>query len=249
MTKAPRPRHVKDAQSIRGTKATAAADARKLLRKANESARDQFAALGRFIQNFEFAVNLLRGDCSHIVMGGQRGITITKPSVTLAHWNVCSLTFHHASMTAGPLAEIWRALVIEQSKAMVLLETLSKNGFSVVEGVTTEIYNKFMPIADKRNKLIHATWSIGRWFTDDDFTPLMVAKYAVNKQGLIKRDDLPKTFEELMALGDEVNQLSGKLARFMQFYRYNPEMMETVFTKADDVWSFSPPKPSPGKSK
>ena len=217
---------------------------RKVLKKANESARDQFAALGRFIQNFEFAVSVFRSDCAHLLMGGQRGISITQSSGVLTHWNMCSLVFHHEIMTARPLTEIWRALVIEQSKMLVSAKTLSENGMSVVEGVTTEVHNRFGELADRRNKLVHASWSIGRWMSEDDFTPLLVEKYTINKKGFTRRDDLPKTFDELIALGDEANQISGKLGRFIQFYRYQPSSIEQVFTKTDKTWSFVPPKPS-----
>lgn len=192
---------------------------RKLLKKANETARDQFAALGRFIQNFEFAVSLFRSDCAYILKGGNRGISVTDPkaTLTLAHWNICSLAFHHEIMTARPLAAIWRALVIEQGRAMVILSTLSEEVMAVVEGVTTDTHNRFAELIDRRNKLIHASWSIGRWVTEDDLTALLVEKYVVNKKGFSKVDDLPKTFDELIALGDEVSQISGKLGRFMQF--------------------------------
>jgi hypothetical protein len=53
---------------------------RKTRRKANEHARDQFAALGLFIQNFENVVAALRDHCRDMTMGGQRGILIDTKS-------------------------------------------------------------------------------------------------------------------------------------------------------------------------
>jgi len=212
--------------------------------KANESARDQFAALGRFIQAFEFIVSILRDDCARILAGAQRGVSIIPPTAIAAHWKICSLAFHHEIMTARPLAEIWRALIIEQSRGMVSTAALSKEGMSVVEQVTTSLHNKFTGIIDRRNKLVHASWSIGRWITDENLDALLVEKYSITKNGLKMRDDLPKTFGELMALGSEAADLSTDIGRFTQFYRYHPELIEKVFVKKDTEWTFEPPAQS-----
>jgi hypothetical protein len=66
----------------------------------DEEARDQFAALGLFIQNFENIVAALRGECSRILRGGQLGLPGVDGRIILFHWNICSLPFHHEAMTA-----------------------------------------------------------------------------------------------------------------------------------------------------
>lgn len=210
---------------------------------ANESARDQFAALGRFIQNFEFTVSLLRDDCARLMMGGGRGVSVPSQSHGV-HWTMCSLVFHHEIMTARPVAEIWRTLVIEQSRLMQVAGQLTPEGFSVVEGVTTDIHNTFGELIGRRNKIVHASWGIGRWFSEDDFSQLVVEKYSVSKEGFKKREDLPKTFDELMALGDEASRISSKLGRFLQYYIYQSTQIEQFFVKEGKHWLFVPPPES-----
>ena len=68
----------------------AAAHARKVRRKANETARDQFAALGFFIQKFENIVSTLRDHCAKIVQGGNRGISGGDPKLFVTSWNISS---------------------------------------------------------------------------------------------------------------------------------------------------------------
>jgi hypothetical protein len=210
---------------------------------ANESARDQFAALGRFIQNFEFTVSVFRDDCARLIMGAGRGVSVPSHGLGV-HSTMCSLVFHHEIMTARPLAEIWRALVIEQNRLMRVTGQLTPQGFSVVEGGTTDIHNTFGEVIGRRNKIVHASWGIGRWFNEDDFSQLVVEKYSVSKEGLNKRDDLPKTFGELITLGDEASRISDKLGRFLQHYIYKPTQIEKFFTKEDKHWIFVPPPDS-----
>jgi hypothetical protein len=145
--------------------------------EADESARDQFAALGLFIQRFERIVSLLRDDCRWILMGGNLGVSITRPSVMVTHWKVCSLPFHHEAMTAGPLVQIWRALVFEHSEALVSLSKLTNGGKAVVVGITAEIEKRFSDVIATRNTIVHATWQIGFWHPDEhDFSTVMVEK-------------------------------------------------------------------------
>jgi hypothetical protein len=227
-----------------------AAEQRRLRNKANANARDQFAALGLFLQSFEQIVQHMRDDCRWILMGGHRGVSFTEAQVMSANWNICSLPFHHEAMTTRPIAEIWRALVTEDSAALLILSKLTDDGKSVVAQVTTEIVRRFSEIIDERNRLIHATWRIGFWFPDEDFSIVRVEKYKVGKDGLTKRDDLPDSFDAIMALARKAQKLSGKLGRFMQFYRFNPEKLEHVFKRIENEWIFVPPaEPNGGRKR
>jgi hypothetical protein len=205
----------------------------------NTHAREQFAALGLFIQNFENIVATLRGECSRILRGGQIGVKWENPKTHLFQWNICSLALHHEVMTARPVVDIWQALMAEECRALVVLSKISERDAKTVAEIVVELANKFRALSNARNRLVHATWSIGRWWPSDaDLSVVHVEKHKVSKEGLQKRDDLPCSFEELLKLGKQAEQLWGKLGRFLQFYIYSPEQISLVFVKSKTEWAF-----------
>jgi hypothetical protein len=217
---------------------------------AEERARDQFAALGRFIQGFEDIVSLLRWHCHQIMLGAQLGIGNPDAKVMLQWFNITSLIFHHESITANPLLAIWRSLLAEQCEALKCLGILSEKGEKVAKGVSVDIANEFASIHHRRNTLVHATWRIGFWSPFEDFPDLGVEKYKVGVDGFTKRTDLPKSFDELFEWGDRCHMLSGKLGRFIQFFHYQPKDIESVFVfeqtaEKGQKWKFVPPTQPP----
>jgi hypothetical protein len=223
---------------------------RKAQRKAHESARDQFAALGRFIQGFEDIVSVLRWHSHRIMLGDHLGIKNPDPKALLPWWNITSMIFHYEGITAKPLLDIWRSLLAEKCTALKSLGILSDEGDKVVKGVSGEIASEFDDIYQQRNRLVHASWRIGRWAAPfEKNSDLGVEKYKVGVDGLTKRTDLPKTFDELMDLGTRCQKLHGKLARFLQFFHYQPDGIARVFKYSKTAekwqkWKFVPPSPA-----
>lgn len=227
-------------------KRKASAAPRKMHRKAQETARDQFAALGLFIQNFEYVVRDLRDHCAMIVQGRNRGVSGGDPKVFLISRSIASLVFHSEVMTARPLLEVWRALMSEECRALTMLSKLSEKGNETALSIAKEVGKEFTALYETRNQIIHASWSIGRWLREEDIKSVLVEKWkVVASRGFEKRDDLPKTFDELMDLGRKAGKLSSKLGRLIQFIHYHPESIEHVFLKVDGEWVFVPPVPSP----
>jgi hypothetical protein len=224
----------------------AAAAARKPRRKAENIARDQFAALGRFIQSFEDIVSTLRWHSRFIMSGTHLGIGNPDPKVMLQWWNITSMVFHYETMTAKPILDIWRSLLAEHCIALKYLGVLSEEGDKVVKGISGEIASEFDDIYQHRNRLIHASWRIGRWTPFEKFSELGVEKYKTGAEGFIKRTDLPKTFDELMESGSRCQKLHGKLGRFVQFFHFQPKDLENVFKYSKEAdkwqrWEFIPP--------
>lgn len=203
--------------------------------------RKQYSAIGYFVQNFEFLVSIFRGSCSEILRGGRRGVLWSEQRVMLANWNISSLAFHHEHIMARTIVGIWRGLVFEDSQAMVLLSRMTEKANGVVQQIADEIMSEANELIDVRNRLLHATWGIGRWLPEDKFSTLRVEKYRVGKEGLKIRDDLPKSFKELIAQGNKVGRLIDKLGRFLQFYQFEPEKLDQVFSKSGKKWVFAPP--------
>jgi hypothetical protein len=66
----------------------------------------------------------------------------------------------------------------------------------------------------------------------------------------MKRTDLPKSFDDLIKLGDRCSYIFGKLGRFEQFFIYEPQNIELMFKydkKGDKwrKWNFVPPTSNP----
>jgi hypothetical protein len=228
-------------KTVGSNKREAAARTRKLRRKASETARDQFASLGLFIQNFENVVNALRNDCAHIVQGRNRGLSGGNPKVFVMSSNIASLVFHHENMSAKPILDVWKALMAEECRALCILERLSKKGDETTKAIVKEISAEFRVIYEARNSLVHATWSIGYWFKENDFDTLNLKKWKVSGDGFQQRIDLPTSFDEIVALAKRANKLWGKLGRLSQFFYYHPEAIENVFVKSGKEWIFVPP--------
>jgi hypothetical protein len=208
----------------------------------NAHARDQFAALGRFIQNFEQIVSVLRTECGRLVRGGDLGSGVVAGNVLLFYWNISALAFHHDSMTAKPIVDIWQAMVSEQCRALVVLSKLSEEGQRISLEIVRSIANDTRDLANTRNTLVHASWNIGFWppiEEYEDLSRIWVQKYRVPKDGLQLRDDLPRSFEQLMEYGNQAHRILGRLGRFLQFFIFSPEKIESVFSKKDGEWIFT----------
>jgi hypothetical protein len=137
-------------------------------------------------------------------------------------------------------------LLAEKCKALKYLGILSERGDEVVKGVSGEIAAEFGDIYEQRNRLIHATWRIGRWAPFEKFSDLGVEKYSLGVDGFAKRTDLPKNFDELMEYGTRCQVLLDKLGRFLQFFHYDPKNIEKVFEYSKAAgkrqkWRFVPP--------
>jgi hypothetical protein len=161
--------------------------------------REQYERLGRFVESFEAMVNEVRTRCVYLL--GEEG-----PKLQLH-----LIIFHHQSLTAKPLFELFRAMTIQ---------TLSEKGFKekhqietgtvdAFRGVLAQVSKEYFDLVNLRNSLLHGTWFIG-YVGDDPSSPdFDVYKYAVNKDGL-SRVELPRTASELADLStrcDEIKDL------------------------------------------
>lgn len=77
------------------------------------------------------------------------------------------MVFHHQAITAKPLLDIWRSLLAEKCIGLRYIGILTERGDEVVKGVSGEIAAEFEEIFEQRNRFIHASWRIGRWFPNE----------------------------------------------------------------------------------
>ena len=87
-----------------------------------KNTKEQYEALGRFVEAFELMVDEIRGICGDCVSMTVGAIKPVKPDdKSWEEWikeegdrrHLISIPFHHQGMTAKPLFDIMRAIVAE----------------------------------------------------------------------------------------------------------------------------------------
>jgi len=148
--------------------------------------KEQYAALGRFVEAFEALVNEARDGCIEIIIGNDD---------TKAY--LAEIAFHHQAMTAKPLFEILQAMIAEIIKDPSAPEFAEREAFGQV---LKQINKEYMDLANKRNNLLHGTWFIGYTSPDDpDSKTFQIRKFTTSQDGL-KKLELPTEAAELDAL-------------------------------------------------
>jgi hypothetical protein len=152
----------------------------------DKNRREQYTALGRFVEAFEALVNETRDCCLEIVLGSG-----------VANIRLVEIAFHHQAMTAKPLFEILHAMIAEIIKEPIAPEYPEREIFSQV---LKQINKEYMDLANKRNNLLHGTWFIGYSSPDDpDSKTFQIRKFRTSQNGL-KQLELPTEASELDAL-------------------------------------------------
>jgi hypothetical protein len=149
---------------------------------------EQYAALGRFVEAFEFVVNEVREICIERVCNGM-GRSERERLVEIA--------FHHQGMAAKPLFDIMRAIIAEIVSNPSNFHYADRVAFKSLLGFIESEYSR---LYSKRNELLHGTWMIGFVSQDDpDAKEFVVRKYKTTADGLTHAE-LPKNATELLDL-------------------------------------------------
>ena len=175
-----------------------------------KNTKEQYEALGRFVEAFETMVSAPR-DASINLLGGS----------TL---ELVDIALHHQALTAKPLFEIWRAAVAEivqdaigplrEGAKPLCLDTYGERfrctpaERDAFFGVLGTIAGECNDLINTRNNLLHATWFIGyQGDNDPDCAEFHVHKSKATKTGL-SRLELPKNASQLKDLANrcEVTQ-------------------------------------------
>lgn len=159
--------------------------------------KEQFAALGRFVQSFEQMVEAVRFGCHtmHMRPGPQT--------------DMLRVVWHHRAMTAAPLFDIYRAMlaIFVSSENSVL--TAEEQKFVI--DVMKEEASEYSDLTKIRNELVHGTWFIGYGSADqEDYSEFLVTKTKVGASGTTQ-SEMPKTVGELSAFEKRCERLDRVL--------------------------------------
>jgi len=165
-----------------------------------KNTKEQYEALGRFVEAFELMVNEVREICIERVcasVGSERQLLV-------------EISFHHQVMTAKPLLDIMRAIIAE----IVNVETSPYFAERAVYGdLVRHIAKEYDRLHWKRNELLHGTWFIGYVSDDDpDASVFDVRKYKTTASGLMRTTGLPKSAAELLELAARCDETRTWLA-------------------------------------
>jgi hypothetical protein len=162
--------------------------------KYQKNTKEQYEALGRFVEAFELMVDEVRTTC----------IKLMGPTPNIFDSTLPEIAFHHQVMTAKPLFEIMRAMIAQLIKDPDAVEDEERPIFS---GVLAQISKGYTDLTNMRNNLLHGTWFVG-YVTDtgDDAEEFHVRKNVATKDGLAALD-LPKTATELLDEAQKCEQL------------------------------------------
>jgi hypothetical protein len=159
--------------------------------------KEQFEAIGRFVQAFELMVNTVRF--------GLLQLTAKDPK----HQSVLNIIFHHQSITAGPLMDMLRAIIAE-----IVLDPdykVLKTERDATLLIISQIANEHRDLVEHRNNLLHGTWFIG-WTNpaDQDFSEIKVTKFKASATGF-KSVPRPANIEEMRSLVSECGRVEHLL--------------------------------------
>lgn len=217
-----------------------------------KNVKEQYEALGRFVESFELMVYEVRETI--ITISGQ-------------DYNARVLfetMLHHSSLTAKPLFDILRAVVAEILENTLTGQEERKNGIhdrdgpmwkesggqpveiTLAErdslfGAMTTIASEYDTLINRRNDLLHGTWFIGFTHSDNpDSAEFLIRRYKTSSKGLKKVEGLPKNADELRTLAFRCQELRDWLGRVEQIFQRDLKVTD-VFKFKDGEWHMDDP--------
>lgn len=191
-----------------------------------KNTREQYETLGRFVEAFELMVNEAREICIERICAGIG---------SSEREQLIEIPFHHQAMTAKPLYDIMRAIIVE----IVNKPTSSHNADAAkFKSLLGHIAGEYDHLSSKRNELVHGTWFIGFVSHDDpDAKEFFIRKYKTSADGLVSAKELPKNASELLALRDRCDVLRTWLGH-VDFCLQNATSLGEFFKCDDKTWFF-----------
>ena len=188
---------------------------------------ESFAALGRYIQEFELMVDCIRTQCTSFLGGSVRS----------------QIVFSHHAFTAQPLFDLYRALILNElsnnpAKILPKDQILARD---LLNDLTAYIQNS----VKVRNDIVHGTWRIG-WASVDqtDFRDIAVHKLKLVKDGykIVKpvssASDLDKEIEKIKHIHRLLSKLNGCIAMPLCIDINLPPASKNIFyDKTSKTWS------------
>jgi hypothetical protein len=183
-----------------------------------KNTKDQYEALGRFVEEFELMVNEARMACIQLCQNEEN--------------KLASIALLHQSLTAKPIFEIMRAMVAETVKMSTSMHYNERETFKSVLG---QLQSEYETLANKRNDLLHGTWFIGYRGYDDDGSRFFLQRLRTSADGLIEAKELPKDAKGLTDLATRCEKVRWWIVE-IDFCLGNNARITDKFLKQGKYW-------------
>ena len=150
---------------------------------------ESFASLGRYVQEFEGMVDVVRQGCIDLLGGTE----------------LAQVVMHGQAFTAYPLMVTLRAMLMTVFKNNS--SAFSTADVEVAGKLLAHIQNSLQNATNARNALLHGTWYIGYTSEDqNDFSDVRVYKGKITGSGM-QMDQVVKSSNDLLNLSEECRRI------------------------------------------
>jgi hypothetical protein len=148
-----------------------------------QNTKEQYEAIGRFVEAFEAMVNEARQNSIQLLTRDHKQQLLLR------------IPFYNQALSAKPLFEIFRTLIAEIIHGQETQKTknISQEDLGTYLGVLSTIAGEYMDLCSIRNNLLHGTWFVGYSGSDDPYCKeFFIHRFDATKKGL-SLTELPKT--------------------------------------------------------
>jgi hypothetical protein len=214
----------------------------------SKNVKEQYEALGRFIEAFELMVDEVRGISTSCIFDANDTVGKIKPAgSTWQDWikeedrsrRLIDIAFHHQAMTAKPLFDVMRAIIAEFVNYPPSFHYAER---ALFRNVLSHIEREFNSLYWKRNDLVHATWFIGARSEDDPAaSTFYIRKFKTSADGLKRAAELPKNAGELLILRDRCTETCAWLSHVGYCLRQSARLSDYFKLEANEWKLFTRP--------
>jgi hypothetical protein len=200
-----------------------------------KNVKEQYEALGRFVEAFELMVDEVRGVCidrtwDAIIDGTELEFDSAKYQ---DRKKLLEIPFHHQNMAAKALWDIMRAILAEIFSQKNNPHHAEYDNFKSLLGYM-EREHSFL--CNKRNELLHGTWFIGYTSHEDpDSKKFRIRKFKTSADGLIEAAELPQDVTELSDLTKRCDAMRTWIAE-IDFLVRKAWPLSKHFKREDKKW-------------
>jgi hypothetical protein len=210
----------------------------------------QYRALGKFVQNFENAVEAVRrfvffmltsGHCGHVSEFAEGRWTGRQPRTPQENMHLIRrqqriADIVLASMTAQPLLDAMRFIIVEITNFDNQEDVETRKEGETARDIAKQLHAELSEMIRLRNDILHGTWHIG-WANpaDQDFSKMNGYKIKPSKAGW-DQAKLPETAEQLEEVAARCSELSQIAFRLMCCFYPVRLSVRKNFVKVDGRW-------------
>lgn len=170
----------------------------------HKNTKEQYEALGRFVEGFEAMVDEVR-TCS---------VDIIASKLNPFQKTLIAVSFFHPGTTAKHLYDIFIALISKSLQSDFFRKdgNIEREDVPLFASVLSQVNSEYEELCKKRNGLLHGTWYVGyQDGADPDSGTFHVSRFSVGGKGLVPLP-MPKTAAELQKLTARCDEVRNWIA-------------------------------------